>query len=450
MRDPYINKGTIVTVSATDVPKLKMIDGVTNETSMPLDQLTTSATYACSFKPDKTELAFSLQVSPFIHLYDLSTLTKKADISDAPVASPYGLTYNPAGTLLACAHSSSPYITVYNTSDWSKVTAPSTLPAGNGTDIAFNAAGTLCAISHATSPYITIYNTSDWSKVTNPSTLPAGNGNGVCFSPNGTWMVVAHVTTPYITIYNTSDWSKVTNPSTLPSNSAYCCQFSPDSSMLAVGYQASPYIVLYNTSDWSTVTVDVITAHVSVSRVEHIKWIDNTSFAVATSGVPGVVIYSSDGSIIEQHNQIYSLQNLDVVPATGWEINGTISESLTASTWICTAYDLETGTMVGEVTTTGTTFTIPVANPFPCKVIVKADQGLEWMASEVVTLNELRFPTNPVSKPYYYKCTTAGTTGSTEPVWPTSGTVADGSAVWTYQEGLIQPVIHAPLIPTSV
>ncbi len=30
-------------------------------------------------------------------------------------------------------------------------------------------------------------------------------------------------------------------------------------------------------------------------------------------------------------------------------------------------------------------------------------------------------------------CTTAGTTGATQPVWPNSGTVTDGTVVWTYQ-----------------
>lgn len=33
---------------------------------------------------------------------------------------------------------------------------------------------------------------------------------------------------------------------------------------------------------------------------------------------------------------------------------------------------------------------------------------------------------------HYYKCTTAGTSGGTEPIWPTTGgTVTDGTAVWT-------------------
>jgi hypothetical protein len=54
-----------------------------------------------------------------------------------------------------------------------------------------------------------------------------------------------------------------------------------------------------------------------------------------------------------------------------------------------------------------------------------------WAASETVVLNEVRFPTTPNG--HLYKCTTAGTTGSTEPTWPTGpgATVTDGGVVWT-------------------
>jgi fibronectin-binding autotransporter adhesin len=54
-----------------------------------------------------------------------------------------------------------------------------------------------------------------------------------------------------------------------------------------------------------------------------------------------------------------------------------------------------------------------------------------WAASTAYALNALVVPTT--SNGYYYKCTTAGTSGSAAPTWPvTSGsTVTDGTAVWT-------------------
>jgi hypothetical protein len=46
-----------------------------------------------------------------------------------------------------------------------------------------------------------------------------------------------------------------------------------------------------------------------------------------------------------------------------------------------------------------------------------------------------------------YKCTTAGTTGSSEPSWPTTagGTVTDGTAVWTEQS----TALYAGTIPEA-
>lgn len=51
--------------------------------------------------------------------------------------------------------------------------------------------------------------------------------------------------------------------------------------------------------------------------------------------------------------------------------------------------------------------------------------------STAVTAGETTVPATPNG--HMYRCTTAGTTGSTEPTWPTTsgGTVTDGTAVWT-------------------
>lgn len=54
----------------------------------------------------------------------------------------------------------------------------------------------------------------------------------------------------------------------------------------------------------------------------------------------------------------------------------------------------------------------------------------KWAAATAYALNTVIAPGNG----YTYICTTAGTSGSTEPTWPTSeGAVNDGAAVWTYQ-----------------
>ncbi|MHB1323992.1 MAG: hypothetical protein ACYCXZ_06580 [Coriobacteriia bacterium] len=50
-----------------------------------------------------------------------------------------------------------------------------------------------------------------------------------------------------------------------------------------------------------------------------------------------------------------------------------------------------------------------------------------WAASTAMTVGK-----RIVGGTNIYDCTTAGTTGTTAPTWPTSGTVTDGTVVWTY------------------
>lgn len=60
-----------------------------------------------------------------------------------------------------------------------------------------------------------------------------------------------------------------------------------------------------------------------------------------------------------------------------------------------------------------------------------------WAPSETWVLNEYVIPSEArrsiSGSPRFYKVTTAGAGGTTEPTWPTSSTVSDGSAVFTYQ-----------------
>jgi hypothetical protein len=78
-----------------------------------------------------------------------------------------------------------------------------------------------------------------------------------------------------------------------------------------------------------------------------------------------------------------------------------------------------------------------VAPTIPATVyygIIVATRGLSGgIRSAAVALGDTVIPQTPNG--YIYKCTTANTTGASEPVWPTTAgsTVTDGTAVWTEQ-----------------
>ena len=76
------------------------------------------------------------------------------------------------------------------------------------------------------------------------------------------------------------------------------------------------------------------------------------------------------------------------------------------------------------------TYTGAAANAPIIILSITPSTAFPWVASTAYSLGDVARPT--AANGHLYQCTTAGTTGSGQPAWPTSGgTVTDGTAVWT-------------------
>jgi hypothetical protein len=79
------------------------------------------------------------------------------------------------------------------------------------------------------------------------------------------------------------------------------------------------------------------------------------------------------------------------------------------------------------------------------------DYGDPWVASHVYALGDRTWVGEPAPLGHWYECEQAGTTGSTEPTWPTDGsTVTDGTVIWRDKGVMERPWAEGPYIAEAV
>lgn len=171
----------------------------------------------------------------------------------------------------------------------------------------------------------------------------------------------------------------------------------------------------------------------------------STFFGAGTADAPAVqhfVLWDRALSDFEASRLGY----FGIFTADAVTVSGSIIEGYVADEYRVRIHRLLDGALMHEEDTTTASFSVLLPD-LEYYVIVSASQGDVWLPSTSAGIDDLVYPTNPSATRFYFKCISAGITGTSEPVWQSDQSVPtpDGSAVWEVVEGLIQPVANAPV-----
>lgn len=132
-------------------------------------------------------------------------------------------------------------------------------------------------------------------------------------------------------------------------------------------------------------------------------------------------------------------------PTYAGQITGTITGVVVGQSWTVRGTST-TGLTCSTVTTSGA-YTLNCPSLEPYTLTAERTVNGSWKASTAVALDYYVVPTNPDANPIIYKCTTAGTTGSSQPAFSAT-TITDGTVVWTKQQAIVDPSSLGIKIPS--
>jgi hypothetical protein len=127
------------------------------------------------------------------------------------------------------------------------------------------------------------------------------------------------------------------------------------------------------------------------------------------------------------------------------QISGNITESLAFTSWTITG--ISPSGLSCSTVTTGSSYTLDCPSLEPYTITCSPTIDGKWEVTKPILLNTYYTPSDPATNAVLYKCTTAGTTSSTEPAF-TGTTYTDGTVVWTKVDTLIDPISLGARIPS--
>jgi len=137
------------------------------------------------------------------------------------------------------------------------------------------------------------------------------------------------------------------------------------------------------------------------------------------------------------------------VVTASYSLDGTLEEPYAIVDWVLLAWKFDTGEFISRSVVSGESFSIDIGVfQGPVLLTLSPEMGEIWTPSAPVAIGDKIYPTKPTDVNRFFTCTANGTTSGGEPTWPTSGTVVDGSATWTFVSDFVRPKTHGPLIPS--
>ena len=131
-------------------------------------------------------------------------------------------------------------------------------------------------------------------------------------------------------------------------------------------------------------------------------------------------------------------------------VEGAIRLRRTRQDWRITAYKSVDGSYVNSLITDDSRYALNVLNPEPVTLVCQQRIDGVWLPESEVALGRVVVSGNTDKTPYLFKCTRAGTTADTEPLWRSYGVIVDGSVEWTVVDNVIDPVALGFKIPLLV